>query len=260
MSARRAHYELEDRVAVVTLDNPPLNALNVDTREALAAVFAELHGRRNEIRAVVLRGGGDKAFAAGADIKGFLDLDCASARRQLLRAQEINVAVESFPRPVLAAIHGYCLGGGLELALCCDCRFASEDAKFGFPEVKLSVFPGNGGTQRARRHLSLGRVKELMFTGDMVGAREALEYGLVERVVPAGQVLEATLAVAGRIASRGPLAVAAVKAVLNATQGVPLAEGLEVEADAWSRLAETEDMKEGARAFLEKREPLWKAK
>jgi enoyl-CoA hydratase/carnithine racemase len=260
MSAPRSRYELEDRVALVTLDNPPLNALDKETREALAAVFAELHGRRDEIRAVVLRGGGDKAFAAGADIKGFLDLDYAAARRQLRRAQEINAAVEDFPRPVLAAIHGYCLGGGLELALCCDVRFASEDAKLGFPEVKLSVFPGNGGTQRACRHLGLGRVKELMFTGEMVGAREALEYGLVERVVPTGQVLEAALAVARRIAARGPLGVAAVKAVLNRTQGVPLAEGLEAEAEAWSRLAETEDMKEGARAFLEKRDPVWKGR
>lgn len=260
MVSPRAHFELEGRVAVVTLDNPPLNALDTETREALAAVFAELDGCRDELRAVVLRGGGEKAFAAGADIKAFLDLDRASARRRVARAHEINAAIENFRWPVVAAIHGYCLGGGLELALSCDLRYASEDARFGFPEVNLSLFPGNGGTQRARRHLSMGRVKELMFTGDIVGARDALDYGLVERVVPTGQVVEAALAVANRIASRGPLGVAAVKAVLNRTQDASLAEGLEVEADAWSRLADTEDMKEGARAFLEKRKPDYKGR
>lgn len=260
MGGPRAHCTLEGRVAVVTLDNPPLNALDTETREALAAVFADLAGCGDDLRAVVLRGGGEKAFAAGADIKAFLELDRASALRRVARAHEINASIENFPRPVVAAIHGYCLGGGLELALCCDFRYASEDARFGFPEVGLSLFPGNGGTQRARRHLGLGRVKELMFTGDLVGAREALDCGLVERVVPEGQVVETALAAANRIASRGPLGVAAVKAVLNRTQDAPLAEGLAVEAEAWSRLADTEDMKEGARAFLEKRKPEYRGR
>lgn len=260
MASPRAHFTVENRVALVTLDNPPLNALDAETREALAGVFGELDGRRDELGAVVLRGGGEKAFAAGADIKAFLDLDRAAARRRVTRAHEINAAIENFRWPVVAAIQGFCLGGGLELALSCDLRCACEDARFGFPEVNLSLFPGNGGTQRARRHLGLGRVKELMFTGEIVGAREALEYGLVERIVPPGQVVDAALALARRIASRGPLAVAAVKSVLNRTEGVSLAEGLEIEADAWSRLADTEDMKEGARAFLEKRTPSFRGR
>ena len=250
-----AHYEIKDQVAIVTIDHPPMNALDTATKEDIGQVFLELDDRREEIRAVILRGAGEKAFAAGADIKTFLELRPDTAKRRLSRSHQIYSIVENFQWPVIAAIHGYCLGGGLELALCCDIRYAAESAKLGFPEVNLSVFPGNGGTQRALYHMPLGKLKELVFTGAMIEAREALSYGLLENVVPDGQVMDAAMELANRIISRGPLGVAAAKKTLNRTRDLPLTDGLELESDFWANLAATEDMKEGARAFIEKRKP-----
>jgi enoyl-CoA hydratase/carnithine racemase len=200
------HYEIKEQVAIVTIDHPPMNALDTATKEDIGEVFLELDGRREEIRAVILRGAGEKAFAAGADIKTFLELRPDTAKRRLSRSHQIYSIVENFQWPVIAAIHGYCLGGGLELALCCDIRYAAESAKLGFPEVNLSVFPGNGGTQRALYHMPLGKLKELVFTGAMIEAKEALSYGLLENVVPDGQVMDAAMELANRIISRGPLA------------------------------------------------------
>jgi enoyl-CoA hydratase/carnithine racemase len=252
-----AHYEIKEQAAVVTIDHPPMNALDVPTKEALAEVFTELDGRRNDIRAVILTGAGEKAFAAGADIKSFLELNPPTAKRRLMRSHAIYGLIENFEWPVIAALHGYCLGGGLELALCCDVRYASENTKLGFPEVNLSVFPGNGGTFRGQSCLSLGRLKELIFTGEVIAAAEALSYGLVEKVVPDGQVLDAALDLARRIAGRGPLAVAAAKKVINRGRTLPLNEALELESDFWAGLTDTEDMQEGARAFIEKRKPTY---
>ena len=251
-----AYYEIEDQLAVVTMNHPPMNALDLATKEAIEKVFMELDDRRAEIRAVILRGDGEKAFAAGADIKTFLELNPETAKRRLARSHQIYAIVENCEWPVIAAIHGYCLGGGLELALCCDLRFGSESAKLGFPEVSLSVFPGNGGIQRALYHMPLGRLKEMVYTGRLITAQEALvTYGLLEKVVPDGQVMDAAMKVAREIATRGPLGVAAAKKVLNRTRDLPLGSGLELQSDLWSNLTATEDMKEGARAFIEKRNP-----
>ncbi|MCJ7596787.1 MAG: enoyl-CoA hydratase-related protein [Desulfobacterales bacterium] len=260
MGQEPAHYEIQDQVAIVTLDNPPMNALDVHTKEAVANVFGELDDRRDDIRAVILRGAGDKAFAAGADIKAFLDLNPDTAKRRLMKSHQMYSAVENCQWPVIAAVHGYCLGGGLELALCCDIRYADETAKLGFPEVGLSIFPGNGGTRRGHYYMSLGKLKELMFTGDMVDAEEAMKLGLVEKVVPPGQVMDAAMELASKIKKKGPLGVAAVKKVLNRGRDLSLEQGLELESDVWADLASTEDMKEGARAFLEKRKPSYKCK
>jgi enoyl-CoA hydratase/carnithine racemase len=260
MNQPLVRYEIRDQAALVTIDHPPLNALDVATREALAEVFAELDARRADIRAVVLTGAGDKAFAAGADIKGFLELTPPIAKRRLMRSHAISAMVENFEWPVIAALHGFCLGGGLELALSCDIRYASENTKLGFPEVNLSIFPGNGGTCRTRHNLPLGRLKELVFTGEMISAQEALQYGLIEKVVPDGEVVEAALALAGRIAGRGPLGVAAAKKVINRARNLTLNEGLELESDFWAGLTATEDMKEGARAFIEKRKPTYRCR
>src|SRR3990172_13257738 len=193
------HYEIQEQVAVVSLDNPPMNALDVPTKEKLCEVFTELDDRRAEIRAVMLKGAGDKAFAGGADIKAFLDLQPDTAKRRLMKSHRIFSAVENCHWPVIAAIHGFCLGGGLELALCCDIRYAEENAQFGFPEVTLSIFPGNGGTRRALYHTQLGKLKELVYTGDIIGAEEALRVGLIEKVAPAGTVLEKAKELAARI-------------------------------------------------------------
>lgn len=260
MSDELARYEIEGQVAVVYLQNPPMNALDPATKRAVGAVFAELDRRRDEIRAVVLAGAGEKAFAAGADIKSFPDLTPATAKRRLLETHRIYETIENFQWPVIAAIHGFCLGGGLELAMCCDIRYASEEAMFGFPEVKLSVFPGNGGNARALYYLGLGRYKELVYSGDMVTAAQALQYGLVEKVVPTGDHLKAALELANKIARRGPLGVMAAKTAINRIRDLFLREALEVESDYWAALTATEDMKEGARAFLDKRRPEYRCR
>jgi enoyl-CoA hydratase/carnithine racemase len=252
-----AYYEIREQAAVVTIDHPPMNALDVATKEALAEVFTQLDSLGSSIRAVVLTGAGDKAFAAGADIKAFLELNPATAKRRLTQSHSNYSLIENFQWPVIAALHGYCLGGGLELALCCDIRYASEHTKLGFPEVNLSIFPGNGGSIRGRFHLPMGRLKELVFTGEMITAAEALSYGLIEKVVPDGQVVEAALDLARRIASRGPLGVAAAKKVMNRSRSLSIDQGLELESDYWAWLTGTEDMKEGARAFIEKRKPAY---
>ena len=255
MGERLAHYEIRDRVAIVTIDHPPMNALDVATKEEIGTIFGELDKRRDEIRAVILHGAGDKAFAAGADIKTFLEMQPDTSKRRLSWSHQIYAIVENFEWPVIAAIQGYCLGAGLELALCCDIRYATKSAKLGFPEVNLSIFPGNGGTQRALYQMPLGKLKEWVFTGAIIESKEALEYGLLESVVPDGQVMDAALDLANRIADKGPLGVAAAKKVLNRTRDLPLADGLELESDFWSNLTATEDMKEGALAFIEKRKP-----
>lgn len=255
MGDKLVYYEMRDRVALVTIDHPPMNALDVPTKLAIKEVFDELDQRRDQMRAVVLTGAGDKAFAGGADIKTFLELTPETAKRRLMLTHSIYAQIEGFVWPVIAAVKGYCLGGGLELALACDIRYAGHSAKLGFPEVNLSVFPGNGGIARGMQFLSLGKFKELVFSGAMIGAEEALGYGLVERVAPDGEVLDAALELAGRIAQKGPLGVMAAKKAINRCRDLALMDRLELESDLWAGLTASEDMKEGARAFMEKRKP-----
>jgi enoyl-CoA hydratase/carnithine racemase len=260
MDQKLAYYEIKGQIAIVTMDHPPMNALDAATKEAIAEVFRELDDRRQEIRVVILHGAGEKAFAAGADIKTFLELTPDTARRRLFRSHQIYSIVENFQWPVIGAIHGFCLGGGLELALCCDIRYAEETAKFGFPEVNLSVFPGNGGIARSLFHLPLGKLKELVFTGEMIGATEALALGLIEKVVPPGKSMEACINLAERMIEKGPLGIAAGKKVINRGRDLSIPQGLEMETELWANLTATEDMKEGARAFIEKRKPQYKCK
>ena len=260
MEQKLAYYEIKDQTAIVTIDHPPMNALDVATKEAIGEVFRDLDSRRQEIRAVILHGAGEKAFAAGADIKKFLELNPDTAKRNISRSHQIYAMVENFEWPVIAAIHGFCLGGGLELALCCDFRYAEETAKMGFPEVNLSVFPGNGGIWRSLFHIPLGKLKELVFTGEMISAAEALTLGLIEKVVPPGKVMEASLQLATKIIEKGPLGVAAGKKVINRGRDLSIHQGLELESDLWANLTATEDMKEGARAFIEKRKPQYKCR
>ncbi len=255
MGEKLVYYELRDKVALVTIDHPPMNALDVPTKLAVRDIFDELDQRRDELRAVVLTGAGEKAFAGGADIKTFLELTPETAKRRLMLTHAIYARIEGFVWPVIAAVRGYCLGGGLELALACDIRYAGEKAKLGFPEVNLSVFPGNGGIARGLQFLSLGKFKELVYSGAMIGAQEAMGLGLVEKVVPDGEVLEAALELAGRIAQKGPLGVMAAKKAINRCRDLALMDRLELESDLWAGLTASEDMKEGARAFMEKRKP-----
>jgi len=260
MDQKLAYYEIKGQTAIVTIDHPPMNALDAATKEAIAEVFRELDDRRQEIRAVILHGAGEKAFAGGADIKTFLELNPDTAKRRLSRSHQIYAMVENFQWPVIGAIHGFCLGGGLELALCCDIRYAEETAKFGFPEVNLSVFPGNGGIARSLYHVPVGKLKELVFTGEMISATEALSLGFIEKVVPTGKSMEAALNLAERIIEKGPLGVAAGKKVINRARDLSIQQGLKLESELWANLTVTEDMKEGARAFIEKRKPQYKCR
>ncbi|MBM4341497.1 MAG: 3-hydroxybutyryl-CoA dehydratase [Deltaproteobacteria bacterium] len=260
MDQKLAYYEIKDQVAIVTMDHPPMNALDAATKEAVAEVFRELDERRQEIRVVILHGAGEKAFAAGADIKTFLELTPDTARRRLFRSHQIYSIVENFQWPVIGAIHGFCLGGGLELALCCDIRYAEETARFGFPEVNLSVFPGNGGIARSLFHLSLGKLKELVFTGEIISATDALALGLIEKIVSPGKSMEACFSLAERMIEKGPLGIAAAKKVINRARDLSIPQGLELETELWANLTATEDMKEGARAFIEKRKPQYRGR
>lgn len=255
MGQKLAHYEIKNQTAIVTIDHPPMNALDVATKEAIGEIFSELDARRQEVRAVILHGAGEKAFAAGADIKAFLELTPDIAKRRLSQSHQIYGMVENFEWPVIAAIHGFCLGGGLELALCCDIRYAEETAKFGFPEVNLSVFPGNGGMQRSLYHLPIGKLKELVYSGEMIDATEAFRLGLIEKIIPTGKAIEAALELVTKMMAKGPLGIVAAKKVMNRTRDISLHYGLELESDLWANLTSTKDMKEGAQAFIEKRKP-----
>jgi enoyl-CoA hydratase len=260
MSPALVQYEINDFIARVTLNNPPMNPLTAEAKQDLGRVFRELDEKSDQVRAVVLAGGGEKAFAAGADIKAFLELTPETALPRLERSHEMFSLVENYRWPVIAAIRGFCLGGGLELALCCDIRYSAEDAVLGFPEVNLSIFPGNGGMARGLHYLGLGRFKELVYTGRRISAAEAYEYGLVEKVVPSEALMEEALGLAKSIAKRGPLGVAGAKKVINQTRDLAVSEALAVESRNWSQLAATEDMKEGARAFVEKRKPVYRCR
>lgn len=253
-----AYYDIEDGVGIVTINHPPVNALDVPTKEALFRAFAELDERRREIRAVVLRSLNPKSFAAGADVKTFLQDTPEIARRRLTKSHAIYRSIEDFHWPVIAAINGFCLGGALELCLCCDIRYAAEDASFGFPEVNLSVFPGNGGIPRTFYFMTIGKIKELVYTGQIIKAPEAERLGLVEKVVPADRLMDEAMGLAKKISTKGPIAIVAAKRAINRVRGMSLGQGLALETDFWSGLAGSADVKEGVNAFLEKRAPVFK--
>jgi enoyl-CoA hydratase len=245
--------EVRDGVCIITIDRPKvLNALNAQTVGEIGEAFEQ--ARTDEaVKAVIVTGGGEKAFVAGADIRELATMTPISGKETAERGQRIFRAIETFPKPVIAAINGFALGGGCELALACHIRIASENAQLGLPEVTLGIIPGYGGTQRMTRLLGKGKALELICTGDRIGAAEAEKIGLVNRVVPADQLMAAAEEMARKIASRGPLAVrAAIEAVMVGSD-MGFDEGQVLEATLFGLLASTEDMKEGMAAFLEKR-------
>ena len=242
-------------VALVTIDNPPMNALSTALLEELEAEIDTLDGD-DDVRAIVLRGGGDRAFVAGADIKEFPALRESAAEGGSARGiQRLGHRMDAAHTPFVAAIGGYCLGGGLELAMCCDVRICADDATLGQPEIALGLIPGGGGTQRLPRLVGQGHAMFLNLTGDFIDAQTAHVWGLVERVVPAAELEEVALAVAGRIASRSPHAVAVLRELARTTRDLPLEEGLRREAEGFVRCLRSEDGAEGVAAFIEKREP-----
>ena len=248
--------EVGDRMATLTVNRPQVrNALGKETVEEIHSALREL-GARDDVHVLILTGAGDKAFVSGADIREIRQ----RGKREALDAinQELFTAVENFPWPVIAAVNGYALGGGFELALACDLRVAAEEATFGFPETGLGIMPAAGGTQRLPRHIGSGKAKEYIFTGEMIDARTAEKLGLVSAVVPRTELMTATRALAAKILARGPLAIRLAKLSLNVAARAGLDAGLQVERLAQTILFESKDKLEGTTAFLEKRKPQFK--
>ena len=257
MEYRNILWQIEENLAIVTFNRPDaLNALNRAMLAELSVLFGqELASRRP--RAVLLTGAG-KAFVAGADIKEMAVMTPQQAREFALMGQELFSKIERYPCPVIAAINGFALGGGCELALACDIRLASPKAKFGQPEVKLGVIPGFGGTQRLARVVGLGKAKELLFSGEMITAEQAHVIGLVNHVYPPDDLLAQAKELAGKIAAQAPLAVSYCKQAVNQGYDLPLERALPMEADLFALTFASADREEGITAFIEKRPPEFK--
>ncbi|RPI25608.1 MAG: hypothetical protein EHM61_13960 [Acidobacteria bacterium] len=251
---------IEDRVAVVQINRPQaLNALDARTLDELETAFRVLR-EDQAVGVLIVTGTGEKAFVAGADIRELTKLDGVSGRAYSLRGLEVFDLIHSSPKPVIAAINGYCLGGGCELALACHIRIASENARFGQPEVKLGLIPGYGGTQRLPRLVGTGRAIEMLLTGDVIEAREAERIGVVNRVVPGAELLAYCRDLAKRIMANAPLATTLALNAVNAGSDLPLDRALAVEAALFGLACGTEDMKEGTKAFIDKRKPSFKGR
>ena len=241
----------EESVAVVTLNRPPVNAMTEDFARELGDAFSECADPT--IRAVVVTG--QPHFAGGADIKGFqATFDAGAEERSAWTLQEAIGILESLEKPTIAAVHGYALGGGLELAMGADFRFLADDARVGQPEVLLGLIPGAGGTQRLARIVGYQRAKEMVLTGRQVDSEEALQIGLADQIFPSADLLDATLEAAREWATKATRAIAAGKKALNAGFGLPVSEGLLIERDTFNESFATEDAREGVAAFIAKRE------
>jgi len=254
MSYQNLILSVDERVATITLNRPDkLNALNDATMGELSAAAEEVR-TRGDVAGVIITGAG-RSFVAGADISELAGQRPIDARRRALRGQMVFQQFESCPKPVVAAVNGFALGGGCELAMACHIRVASDTAKFGQPEVKLGIAPGYGGTQRLPRLVGRGRALQLLLTGETIDAAEAYRIGLVNRVVPANELLTVAKATVAAILANGPVAVAMCIDAVNRGLDLPLADALVLEAGHFGLLAATADMGEGTRAFLEKRAP-----
>ena len=251
-TAPLVRYERRGRTLLLTLDHPPVNVLSRPVLEALSERLEQAENDR-EVHVVVLASAAEKAFAAGADIREMAALDPAAARVHGERGQGVTRQIERLPLPVIAAVHGVCLGGGCEVALACDLIVASEDAQFGQPEINLGVMPGWGGTQRLIRRIGEGRARRWIYTGRSVPARDAESQGLVDRVVPRNELLGTAITLADEIGTKPPVAVAAAKYAIARSVNPAIDDGLAYELDLWSRLFGTRGQKEGMQAFLAKR-------
>ncbi|MBP2657333.1 MAG: crt 2 [Firmicutes bacterium] len=246
-------YEKTGDIGVITINRPKaLNALNIETLNELDSLMTGI-AKDTMVKAVIICGSGDKAFVAGADITAMQKMSAIEARNFAKLGQMIFNKIENLPQPVIAAINGFALGGGCELAMACDIRIASDKAKFGQPEVILGVTPGFAGTQRLSRLVGKGIAKELLFVGDQIDAIEAYRLGLVNRIVPAESLIDTAMAMAKKIVSRAPVAVQLCKAAVNEGMDMDLDSATAYEAEIFGLCFATEDQKEGMAAFVEKR-------
>jgi len=243
----------ENGIGLITINRPKvLNALNSETLKELDNLLDAV-AQDNAVKVVIITGSGEKAFVAGADIAAMQPMTALEGRSFAKAGQAVFNKLENLPQPVIAAINGFALGGGCELAMACDIRLAAENAKFGQPEVSLGITPGFGGTQRMPRIIGKGRAKELLFTGDTIDAAEAYRIGLVNRVLPREELMEAAKALAEKIMSRAPRAIEFCKAAINEGMDTDLETGVAYEAEVFSLCFATNDQKEGMTAFIEKR-------
>ena len=247
-------------VAVLTIDRPDkLNALNKQVHREAIAALDELKSD-DEVRVVVITGSGEKSFVAGADITEFQDQTPITQRESFLHGRTLFNSLDTFPKPVIAMINGFCLGGGNELALACDIRICSENARFSQPEINLGLIPGGGGTQRLTHLVGEGRAMEIMLAGDMIDAETAYKFGLVNHVHPSVELEAKTMELANKIADKAPIALQLAKEAVKFASRSNLDEGLRREIDLFALCFATEDKQEGVSAFLEKRKPVFKGK
>ncbi len=260
MEYKNIKFEKDGPVAIVTIDRPKvLNALNHETIAELDHCFTAI-ADDDSVLCLILTGGGEKSFVAGADINELVVADLVSGRANSDRGQALLFKIENLPQPVIAAVNGFALGGGCEIALACDIRLASEKAKIGQPEVSLGVIPGYGGTQRLSRLVGRGKAKQMILTGDHINAGEALRIGLVDEVYPPEELMAKAREMARKIASKGPLAIKAAKEAINLGLDVDLKSGCEHEAALFAGVCASEDKTEGMKAFLEKRKAEFKGR
>ena len=260
MTYKTILYEKADNIAKVILNRPEaLNALNSTVYNELYDVFEAIEND-DEVRVVILTGSGEKAFAAGSDVAEMANMDPIAAQKFMATIRKASDRIYSLSKPTIAAISGYALGGGNELAMCCDLRLASEKARFGQPEINLGLIPGASGTQRLPRLIGAAKAKEMIFLGDMIDAATALGLGLVNKVVPPDKLMEEATAWAAKLASKSSPVLAMAKMAINTGIDTDLASGLNIEARCDALCFATEDQKEGMKAFLEKRKVVFKNK
>ena len=256
-------YTVEERIATLVIDHPPANALNKQTNTELDSAVDELLANP-EVKVIIITGGGQQFFVAGADVGEIRDLvkarDAAAAEATLAFGHSVFNKIEQSSKPVIAAINGFCLGGGLELAMSCHIRICGDRARLGQPEINLGIIPGWGGTQRLPRLVSKGKAIEIILTGDQITAQEAKALGLINLVVPGDAVLRQAKGLAGKLVAKSAVAMAAALAAINGGQDLPFQEGLAKERGQFVNLAGSEDTLEGVSAFLEKRQPQFKDK
>lgn len=260
MENKKVTWRQEDNIAIVTIDNPPANALSALVGSQIIECLDEIR-KNDSIRAVVLTGSGEKFFIAGADISEFpnmLKAHSGKIAEMNLESDKTYNEIDFFPKPIIAAVNGYALGGGCEVVLACDICVASKNATFGLPEINLGLFPGGGGTQRLPRRIGDARAKELIFTGKHIQAKEALEIGLINHVVEEGKAMEKARILALQIADQPAVAIKLIKHSIDRGADVTLLDALKIEADLFEQVFRTEDVKEGVAAFLEKRKAKFK--